>query len=238
MTTVQLHLGDCLEFMRALPAGSVDAVITDPPYSKHVHNNARRGTRDSHGNIYGDVKDFGFSHLTDDTMQSASKSITQIVKRWVLVFSDIESAPLWRQALSGELDYIRTGAWVKIAPMPQFTGDRPAAGFEAVTIMHPKGRKRWNGGGKAAVWRYCAHGGARDVRYHKAQKPLELIEELVKQFTDEGDTIFDPFMGSDTTGVAAVKLGRNFIGCEIEPKYYEIAQRRIADAQAQMVMPL
>lgn len=64
------------------------------------------------------------------------------------------------------------------------------------------------------------------------------MAQLIRLLTAEGDTIFDPFMGSGTTGVAAVKLGRNFIGCEIEPKYFEIAQRRIADAQQQMVMDL
>ena len=69
---------------------------------------------------------------------------------------------------------------------------------------------------------------------HKSQKPLALMNELIQRYTNEGDTILDPFMGSGTTGVACVQLNRNFIGIEINPQYFEIAQRRIAEAQAQM----
>lgn len=139
--------GDCLELMKLLPDGCVDAVITDPPYSNHVHDNAMRGTRNSSGEIYGESKDFGFSAIMG--IPTYGREIARIVQRWVLAFSDVESCHDWRSAfVASGLDYIRTGSWVKIAPCPQFTGDRPAAGFESITIAHPKGRKRWNGGGK------------------------------------------------------------------------------------------
>ena len=72
---------------------------------------------------------------------------------------------------------------------------------------------------------------ARDEWHdHPTQKPISLLRELVRKTT--GETIFDPFMGSGTTGVAAVNLGRRFIGIEIEPKYFDIACRRISDALA------
>ncbi len=61
---------------------------------------------------------------------------------------------------------------------------------------------------------------------------------LIEIMTNPGDTILDPFMGSGTTGVACVQTGRNFIGIEIDPAYFEIAKRRIEQAQMQMVMPL
>jgi DNA modification methylase len=68
---------------------------------------------------------------------------------------------------------------------------------------------------------------------HKSQKPSRLIRKLLLEFTNEGDTILDPFMGSGTTGVACVQTGRNFIGIEIAPDYFEIAERRIKEAQMQ-----
>lgn len=68
---------------------------------------------------------------------------------------------------------------------------------------------------------------------HKSQKPLALMEELIKRYTREGDTVADFFMGSGTTGVACAKTGRNFIGCEINESYFKIAEKRIAEAQAQ-----
>ena len=71
---------------------------------------------------------------------------------------------------------------------------------------------------------------------HESQKPLRLMMELLEQFTERGDTILDPFMGSGTTGVACVKTGRNFIGIEIDESYYAIAEKRIKEAQMQPLL--
>ncbi|MCK5127226.1 MAG: site-specific DNA-methyltransferase [candidate division Zixibacteria bacterium] len=68
-------------------------------------------------------------------------------------------------------------------------------------------------------------------RIHPAQKPDKLFVWILQNHSNEGDTIFDPFMGSGATGVACQRLGRNFIGCEIDPEYCEIARRRIAEDQ-------
>ena len=70
-------------------------------------------------------------------------------------------------------------------------------------------------------------------RVHPTQKPLGLMKWCVENYTQPTDTIFDPFMGSGTTGVAAVQLGRNFIGCEIDPDYFKIAEKRIHEATLQ-----
>jgi hypothetical protein len=119
--------------------------------------------------------------------------------------------------------FIRVGAWVKNNSAPQFTGDRPAQGFEAIAIMHREGeRLRWNGGGSRGVW-------ITDVERnngHPTPKPLSLINDWILKFTDEGETIIDPFMGSGTTLVACAKLGRKAIGIEISEEYYEIAVQR------------
>jgi len=73
---------------------------------------------------------------------------------------------------------------------------------------------------------------------HPTPKPIEFMLKLIERLTRPGDTILDPFMGSGTTGVACMKLGRNFIGIERDPGYFAIAQRRIAAAQAQLILPL
>jgi len=73
---------------------------------------------------------------------------------------------------------------------------------------------------------------------HKWQQGVIGIEDWITRLTDEGATILDPFMGSGTTGVACVKTGRNFIGIEIDPDYYAIAEKRIAEAQMQMRLPI
>lgn len=71
-------------------------------------------------------------------------------------------------------------------------------------------------------------------RIHPTQKPVALYEYLIRTYTNEGETVLDCCAGSGTTGVACVKTGRNFIGIEKEPKYFEIAERRIKEAQMQL----
>ena len=70
-------------------------------------------------------------------------------------------------------------------------------------------------------------------RCHPNEKPGELMQWCIETLSREGDTILDPFMGSGTTGVACARLGRRFIGCEIEPRYFDIACRRIEEAYRQ-----
>lgn len=164
--------------------------------------------------------DLGFDSLTSELRAFCAVEFARLAQRWVLVFSDVESDHLWREDLtSSGLDYVRTGAWVKIGSTPQFTGDRPATGFEAITIAHPKGRKRWNGGGHHALWRYepvweepiVLKRSSSQHRWHTTQKPLALIDKLVDLFSDPGETILDAFGGSGTTAVAAKRLGRKCI---------------------------
>jgi hypothetical protein len=172
----------------------------------------------------------GFEAMDQETRWNVAGLIVDRVRRWCLVFSDVESAHDWRYALTstagGGMDYVRTGAWVKLGATPQFTGDRPAAGFEAITICHPSGRKRWNGGGTHALWSVPVVNGGPE-RVHTTQKPEELMLQLVRLFTDPGDGILDPFMGSGTTLVAAKRLGRKAIGIERERKYCELAVERL-----------
>ena len=95
-------------------------------------------------------------------------------------------------------------------------------------IMHREGKKRWNGGGNPAVWIFNKENGE-----HPTTKPQPLLRKWLQQFTDSGETVLDPFCGSGSTGVAALQMGRKFIGIEIEPKYFDIACERIENAQRQ-----
>jgi DNA modification methylase len=132
--------------------------------------------------------------------------------------------------LEAGLQHIRIGQWVKLNATPQFTGDRPATGAEAVVISHPKGRKRWNGGGTHAVWTHAIaidRASTGEERCHTTQKPVPLMLELVSLFTDPGELVLDAFCGSGTTGVACLRLGRRFIGIEKDSKYAAVARERL-----------
>ncbi len=224
---ITIYHADCRDVLPAL--ASVDVVITDPPYSEHVHSKSRRGADLTDG--ISRERSLGFDAITPDVMQFVSAEFARLARRWVLVFSNVELATDWRLALEvGGLEYIRTGAWVKLDSTPQFTGDRPAMGFETVTIAHCKGRKKWNGGGTQGVWSYpiVLNRSHKEPRLHTTQKPLDLMLRLVRLFTNENETILDPFCGSGTTLRAAKDLGRKAIGIEANEADCETAAKRLA----------
>ena len=240
---VTLYLGDCREILPQLER--VNHVITDPPYARDVYvrlsqPNTKEGSgtpgrlsvplKGKQGRPIHDLKDGALARMAagdigaiDEALEPVALQIGRLVARWALVFSDVETCFRWRAELErGSLRYVRTGAWVKPDAMPQMSGDRPAVGFEPCTIAHAQGPMRWNGGGRQAVWTYntCKI----DRPDHPCPKPETLMQHLVSDFSDEGETILDPFAGSGTTLVAAKRLGRKAIGIEINEQYCEVAR--------------
>jgi DNA modification methylase len=226
---VTLYLGDCREILPTLEP--VDHLITDPPYSAHVHSKSMRGAVGWKGEI-AETRALGFEALIPETREFIGYWLRNHVDRWSLVFSDTESAHLWATEMAETLEYVRTAFWHKVGGAPQFTGDRPAVACEAITIGHRAGKKRWNGGGKQGIYSVPIvldrGASATEFRCHTTQKPEALMVHLVSDFTDQGETIIDPFAGSGTTLVAAKRLGRKAIGIELEEKYCEIAAKRLS----------
>lgn len=209
-------------------------LITDPPYSARTHANATGGVtgkchgRGKSGEQIAKPIELGFAHLSASTRRRVAREAARLVTRWSIVFSDDDSMHLWRRSFEvAGLQHIRSMFWIRRGGAPQFTGDRPACGVEAITLVHPPGRKKWNGGGKAGLYDFPIVPGG-DSRVHTTQKPIPLMLALVADFTDEGDIILDPFAGSGSTGVAALRLGRRFIGIERDPKYAAVARERLA----------
>ena len=237
--SVTLYHGDALEVLPGIPDSSVAVSITDPPYSAHIHGvsrSSRMSSAHDRGGRYGaDARrnvSLGFDHLSDDLRCGLAAQFARLTRRWVLVFSDTESTHLWRGALEDAgLQYVRTAFWRKIGGTPQFSGDRPGVGVEAITCAHPRGRKRWNGGGRHGHFEHpivLDRSRTGSGRNHTTEKPLSLMGELVALFTDPGEVVLDATAGSGTTLVAAKQAGRKAIGVELEERYCEVAARRLS----------
>jgi site-specific DNA-methyltransferase (adenine-specific) len=170
----------------------------------------------------------------DGLRDEVAAEVVRLSAGWVLLFCTPEGVAPWRDALEAAgARYKRACVWVKPDSAPQFNGQGPAMGAEMfVSAWCGSGFSRWNGGGRRNVFVYPCQPPDR-TGLHPTEKPLSLMGELVRLFSNVGDVVLDPFMGIGSTGLAAIKLGRTFIGIEKDPKYFEIACKRIEDAYKQ-----
>lgn len=193
-------------------------LITDPPYSPHVHS----GASTMRGGVAG-KRDLGFEPLTGELRQHLVLIGSKC--RWSVIFCDWEGMHLWREAFNAVPGYraIRAIPWIRWS-MPQLSGDRPPQGSECILIAAPKGELHWNGPGNLTHFdEKCERGGKK----HATAKPLDLMLRLVSYFSDPGELVLDPCCGRGTTCLAAQILGRDYLGVEIQEEEVELAKQRL-----------
>lgn len=234
-----LYLGDCLEILPTL--GKVDAVVTDPPFEKEAHTLGRRVKRRDLCGGLGDVlknEILSFGAIDEKTRSFLAEWSAARCLGWALCFCQAEAIAAYRDCFEAAgAKYKRSMIWIKPDGMPQYNGQMPGMGYESIAASWcGPGHSKWNGGGRHGVFTHNKNSGGKHE--HETQKPVSLMLDLVALFSSADDMVLDPFMGSGTTGVACVKLSRKFIGIEIEPKYFEIAFRRIQKAYNEPRLPL
>ena len=199
----RLILGDCLEVMPTL--GTFDAVVTDPPYG--IGENNERNLSRVNMAAPRDYGVFGWDGATADDGVSLAVQISRNAVVFGGNYYDLPPTSCWL-------------IWDK-----QNTGDFADCEM-AWTNLNKAVRRiywRWNGMIRKG----------HEERFHPTQKPLGVMQWCIEHLPPNATTILDPFMGSGTTGVACVKLGRKFTGIELEPKYFDIACKRIEEAHRQ-----
>jgi site-specific DNA-methyltransferase (adenine-specific) len=228
-----LYLGDSLEIIPTL--GIMDHVICDPPYEDELHEAIGRIRRNDGREM---IQDLGFAGVNADRATIAGH-IAKLASGWAIIFTLAEGVRAWRDVLqAASAKYDTCLFWVKPDASPRFNGQGAARGAEcAVTAWCGPGYRSWNAGGKRGVYTHCVNTGRQGE--HPTEKPVPLMMELVQDFTNAGQTICDPFMGSGTTGVACARLGRKFIGIEQNPQWFDLACKRIDAAyrQADLFVP-
>lgn len=222
---VRLYHGDCLE---SLPR-PVDHVITDPPFTQRTSEKSRSGAI---GDGYVGIRDrrIGFDGI--DGQEGELVALFLAANRWVIAFCALEQIGAYAAAAGPA--WVRGTVWHRTNSAPQFTGDRPGQACEGIAIMHREGRKRWNRGGTSLLYVGPTVNAVSDQDRgtgHPTAKPLWLMVAIVADFTDEGETILDPFAGSGTTGVAAKLNGRKAILIEKNERYCEIAAKRLRETE-------
>jgi site-specific DNA-methyltransferase (adenine-specific) len=209
MPDIQLHFGDCRDLLPTLTG--ISAIIADPPYGTSELN--KFGSRDKaaaatpYRPIIGDDEDFDPSHLLH------YPTVVLFGANWYAPKLPASGGWIvWDKKDGGKSDDFSDGemAWVK--------------GSKVVRIIHHK----WRG-----MIRASEH---NEPRLHSTQKPVWVMKWIIERFTKPGDTVCDPYMGSGTTGVACIRLGRNFIGIEKDAHYFGVAEKRLADAAAQPLL--
>lgn len=224
-----LYLGDCLDIMPTLDR--MDHVICDPPYEKEAHKKDRRTQKSIKT---GEDVSLDFGMITEELRDFITQWSVLHCTGWAMYFCQAEAVGIWRDAIEkADGKYKRPMIWVKPDSTPQLNGQMPAIGYESIVLQSCfKGHCSWNGGGKRGVFTHLTNNHNREGT-HPTEKPINLMLELVKLFTNPGETILDPFMGSGTTLVACAKIGRKGIGIELDEKYFDIACRRVEEAYKQ-----
>ena len=201
-----LYLGDCRDILPML--GRVDAVVTDPPYGI----GEAAGKNASRTNL-AVAKDYGVDVWDNEPITADLMAQIRQKGKWQVIFGgnyyDCPAASCWL-------------VWDKV------NGENDFADCELAWTNLPKAVRRIR-----FMWNGMLRANGEERGDHPTQKPVGVMRWCINHLPEPNQLILDPFMGSGTTGVAAVQMGRNFIGIEREERYFEIACRRIEDAQRQ-----
>lgn len=223
------QMADSFAYLAKVKDACVDLIITDPPYSSHVQGNMMSGTAfKQYVNGKLDKKsgvpkvEMPFSPLAG---YGFAKDMVRVARRWAISFCAVEDLGKFELVL-GRKEYVRGGIWYKPNSMGQLTGDRPAAAYEGLAIMHREGKKVWNGRGSYGIWK--CNGTRGEKGRHPNQKPLNLCLMLVAKFSNRGETVLDPFCGSGRIGEACMLLGRNYIGFDQSAEWVNATKERLA----------
>jgi hypothetical protein len=216
------------------------ALITDPPYSPHVHE--RMTSCAQAGHIKGvRHRGAGFGPLTSELRQYIALAGGH-AKRWTLVYSDIQGIHAWEMALARHIrtmpvicsggsaeggGVVGSMPWIRWSS-PQQSGDRPPSGCEMIIMAHAPGRIVWGGPGNLT---HLLHKCERGDQKHPTAKPLDQALDLVAWHTDPGERVYDPCAGQATLGVACILLGREYVGCETMPTHWRAGSERMAKAK-------
>jgi site-specific DNA-methyltransferase (adenine-specific) len=226
VTEHRIECADALAFLRSLAYGSVDAIITDPPYG----TNDGRGKRCGVGNSGAVV--FALEWDKALPLEWLTEAVRVLKPGGAcVVFTDAKRpGDVWDAGEKAGLRARNTFYWSKPDPPPTPRPNFASAVEVGVYFVNPGATSTWHGGGWCRNVFECvlAHKEIDgQTRFHPTQKPVGVMRWLVELVTNPGDVVVDPFCGSGTTGVACVATGRGFVGCDLSAEFVDVARGRL-----------
>ena len=252
--TVKLLKGDCLELMKGIPDESIDMILCDLPYGTTASNWDKIIDFSKLWQEYerlitdqGAIVLFSSGTFTNKLVNSNSALYRY---KWIWVknrssnFLNAKNRPMTKyeeicvfsKGITAntknkklKMNYYPQG----LKPIYRIHRDSPehSSSLSGKRPGHRTTIQRWTGYPNDVLFFNCV-----SKKEHTNQKPVDLLQYLIKTYTNEGMTVLDNTMGSGSTGVACVNTGRNFIGMELSDKYFEIAERRIKQAQKDIAL--
>lgn len=221
---------DSYKFIKEIPTDSVDFILTDPPYnlSNYSTGNIKFNWRKDLNN---DLADWDKKQFNPSEWAQEFERILKPTGN-IFAFCSYNLIGKWHEIFDPKFDTFQFMVWHKTNPAPKVR----RAGFlnscELVVCMWNKGHT-WNFTKQNEMHNFietpiCMGKERLKNPHHPTQKPERVLKHLIKLATNPGDLVFDPFMGVGSTGVAAIEMGRRFLGVEIVESYFKAAKKRIA----------
>lgn len=247
----KIYNGDCLETMARMGEGSVGLVLTSPLYNIRLNYRSKDGEyksrSDSTRNKYLDNDDCMDMMEYYGWLKERISEMIRITRNYV--FFNIQLLTGNKLAIFKLLGDFAENIkeviiWDKMSAEPSALDGVLNSEYEFLFVFSKTGTQvrqfqdfMFKRGSVSNLWRIQKERN-EFAEYHNAIMPSKLARRVVANFSNEGDLIYDPFMGSGTTAIACIKLGRNYIGSEISPKYCEIAEKRIKQELNQLKLAI
>jgi DNA modification methylase len=215
-----IYNGDCIEYIKTIKDKSIDCLITDPPYGVDIQFGAYDNQLSRKIENDGNIEDALI--LLDEMLINVKSKLKEDAH--IYIFCNWKIYPQFNQIISKHFQIKNLIIWDKLfMGMGDLKGNYSSS-YEMIVFA---------GGNREFLTRpkniiQCRFS---DERFHNTQKPVELIKQLIENSTNVNETIFDPFLGSGSTVVAAKEMKRNFIGCEIDEQNYKITLKRLEDGK-------
>lgn len=228
---IRLYNEDCLKTMKIIPDGSIDLILTDPPYNiaQYSTGNIELPNRSALNN---DIASWDLDELNPKDFIRDFKRILKPNGN-IFIFTSYNMIGKWHGAFDSEFDTFQYFVWHKTNPAPRIYKNSFLNSCEMIACIWNKGHT-WNFTTQDKMHNFfespiCMGKERLKNPKHPAQKPVKLLEHLIKIASNKNGLVFDPFMGVASTAIAALNLNRMFAGCEIDKTYYCASVERIRD---------